>query len=194
MWIVCYFSISACYLSLLLHLLLRPLKDHHHSDVHFDSPISGQGHRVWRTGKHCMVRWNWVQNRKHNPCFYFIRIQESSHVVQQCVRHSEACENPVKHCVDPSPAVPYDISYMLLSLTTHCSMRVYIYIVCFLEDVLNTWPWLFSWHTQYHKLSGTSSLVLECMCTTYLSVCMCECASGKEGQVLHSSCCQGRQT
>ena len=32
------------------------------------------------------------------------------------------------------------------------------------------------------------------MCTTYLPVCMCECTSGKEGQVLHSSCCQGRQT
>lgn len=157
----------------------------------FDSTISGQSHRVRRTGKRCMVECSLVEIEQKQPLL-LLDDQERSHLVQQCVTHTEACGKPVTHSVGPFPAFPCGISHMLLSWATHCPTGAYAYCM-FLEQNtfgLNPWPWLFSWHTLVYGLCRTSFLVY----VYYICVRVYVCASGKEGQVLHSSCCQGRQT
>lgn len=122
--------------------------------------------------------------------------QEGSHVVQLYVTHTEECGKPVMHWTDLFSAVPYGTPHMLLSWATHCPIPMSVSILYGFRAWFEAMPLsVFMMHSSLHAVHNHLSCPEVYVYYKYcMYVCVCECAPGKEGQVLHSGCCQGRQT
>lgn len=113
--------------------------------------------------------------KKNQPLFLLV-YRERSHLVQQCVTHLGSCEKPVMDCRSISFCPLWHFTYcMLLSGTTHCPMRVYPYCTIIWLEYMAVFMTSSTW---VHKLCRTSSLVLKCMCTVCVWVCVWQRGSG----------------
>ncbi len=92
--------------------------------------------------------------------------------------------------VGPFPPFPCGISRMLLSWATHCPMRAYAYCMFLEQTPCLVWTHDLGCFHDILKFTSSAEPSFLCTCITYAYVC----PSGKEGQMLHRSCCQGKQT
>lgn len=180
MQVACQWCIISGVLFISVAALVAPssmflLRDHHHYYPNFDSPVSGQRHGVRRTSKHCMVGWNWVEKEK--PTLVFAcRSGEVTFGSAVCNTFGVMWKASNGLCRSISCCPLWLFTYcMLLSGTTHCPMRVYPYCTIIWLEYMAVFM---TSSTRVHKLCRTSSLVLKCMCTVCVWVCVWQRGSG----------------